>query len=384
MLKRRFIPYIVGSCIVALIFLSYVGYREYQKQVEFEAFMSKVQTTLDKETNPPEQMEARLQGKATGVPATTARHPIDVSVPPIQVGVMSKEEEAAFEPVDWSKIPPELRAKMNKLDNAPMKLQRIQTPNGNVHFIELPAGIDYSEVEITVSEDMARHPTFPPPGSFPQERSVRKSDIPEGEDVEEYLYKMDWASYLNVSVQEVGRMMERGHLPQRTNIERTPVIEFPIEALIGDDDHSGSSGSIDDARRSGEHRAEAPVSNGGLSEDTRRAPVPADVPTYLPIQSYIKSKLSNLASEGLEGSKTSALTTKSIEMRLRERLSPEHFSKAQQLIEQFGTEEGLRRLRATDPEAARQFERHPPVSPRKQAENRGPERDTPDGEESER
>jgi hypothetical protein len=40
MLKRRFIPYIVGGCIVALIFLSYVGYREYQNHVEFQAFIS--------------------------------------------------------------------------------------------------------------------------------------------------------------------------------------------------------------------------------------------------------------------------------------------------------------------------------------------------------
>lgn len=33
---------------------------------------------------------------------------------------------------------------MEQLNNTSMKLQRIQTPNGKVHFIELPAGIDYS------------------------------------------------------------------------------------------------------------------------------------------------------------------------------------------------------------------------------------------------
>lgn len=40
-----------------------------------------------------------------------------------------------------------------------------------------------------------------------------------------------------------------------------------------------------------------------------------------------------------------------------EELSPKRFSKAQQLIDQYGTDEGLRRLREMDPEAARQFER---------------------------
>lgn len=45
-------------------------------------------------------------------------------------------------------------------------------------------------------------------------------------------------------------------------------------------------------------------------------------------------------------------------------LSPERFDKAQQLIDQYGTEEGLRRFREMDPEAAQQFEqerRSPPT-----------------------
>ena len=49
-------------------------------------------------------------------------------------------------------------------------------------------------------------------------------------------------------------------------------------------------------------------------------------------------------------------TAESIEGQLREGLSQERFDKAQQLIDQYGTEEGLRQLRKTDPEVARQFE----------------------------
>ena len=40
-----------------------------------------------------------------------------------------------------------------------------------------------------------------------------------------------------------------------------------------------------------------------------------------------------------------------------EQLSLERFDKARQLIDEYGTEEGLRRFREMDPEEARQFER---------------------------
>ena len=63
-------------------------------------------------------------------------------------------------------------------------------------------------------------------------------------------------------------------------------------------------------------------------------------------------------------------------------LPNEQREQAQQLIDQYGTEEGLRRLRESDPDAARQLERHPPISPRKQGENKEPAREVPDEVES--
>ena len=58
------------------------------------------------------------------------------------------------------------------------------------------------------------------------------------------------------------------------------------------------------------------------------------------------------------------LTVSNQETESHDGVSPERFDKAQQLIDQYGREEGLRRLREMDPEAARQFEREerkPPV-----------------------
>ena len=384
MLNRRFTPYLVIAGLIALLSVCYVGYREYQKHTEFEAFMSKVQATLDNDANPPEQTETRSKGTDTGASVSTARHRIDASVPPIQVGIMSKEnEETAFEPIDWSEVSPELRAKWEHFDPGPMTLQRIQTPNGNVHFIELPAGIDYSEVDITVSEDMASTPTFPPTGSFDDVVSVKKPDIPEGEDVEAYLYKMRWASFLGVSVEEVGKQIERGHLPPRPSItERTPVIEFPINELIGDDNRSGSVVSVDEARRSGEYRAEAPVSDGELSEDTQRAPVPADVPRSPSNLSGVLESSHHSITSGEKTKTPTPPTAESIETQLREQLSPKRFNQVQQLIKQYGTEEGLRRLREMDPEAARRFESDKSRPGRERRPDSIP--DAPDSEESER
>ena len=65
------------------------------------------------------------------------------------------------------------------------------------------------------------------------------------------------------------------------------------------------------------------------------------------------------------------LTPEGIEAELSQGVSADRFDKAQQLIDEYGTAEGLRRLREMDPEAARQFER----------ERRGaPSREVPSGD----
>ncbi len=83
------------------------------------------------------------------------------------------------------------------------------------------------------------------------------------------------------------------------------------------------------------------------------------------------------------------LTPEGIEAELSQGLSLERFDKAQDLIDQYGTEEGLRRLRESDPDAARQFEsdKSRPGRERLRSESlrpSEPSRDVPNGEESER
>ena len=70
-------------------------------------------------------------------------------------------------------------------------------------------------------------------------------------------------------------------------------------------------------------------------------------------------------------------TNEALETTLKERLSSERFERAMGTLERYGQEEGLRRLRESDPELAKQIE-----SSRR--DDREHPRDTPEGEESER
>ena len=120
----------------------------------------------------------------------------------------------------------------------------------------------------------------------------------------------------------------------------------------------------------GDYSATDPFSEGSINADASGAPVRSDSPpSPSDLPDMVESTPSPPSVEHLE----KQLTPQGIEAEL-EGLSTNSVSKAQQLIDQYGTEEGLRRLREMNPEAARQFERERrPV----------PSRDVPDGGQSE-
>ena len=116
-------------------------------------------------------------------------------------------------------------------------------------------------------------------------------------------------------------------------------------------------------------------SGRSINEDA--PPVRSDVPVSPSDLPDIVKPISPQSAADIEKQSTPAR----IEAELGEGLSPDRFDKVQQLIDQYGTEEGLSRLREMDPDAARQFERgHPPQSPREQGEGT---RTVPDGGQSE-
>ena len=90
-------------------------------------------------------------------------------------------------------------------------------------------------------------------------------------------------------------------------------------------------------------------SEGGNTDTASEAPVSA---SFLP--EIVESMPSRQSEIG--GDVSNKMPTPPIFESIGEQLSPERLDKARQLIDEYGTEEGLRRLRASDPEAARRFE----------------------------
>lgn len=111
-----------------------------------------------------------------------------------------------------------------------------------------------------------------------------------------------------------------------------------------------------------------PGSDGGISEDISKTPVREEASPVTSDSSALRRK------------QQSVFPTDKAE------------NKVQQLIQQYGTEEGLRRLRESDPEAAQQFEqehlrsdlaKRGPRSDRRNLRSSEPSPDAPDSEESE-
>ena len=90
-------------------------------------------------------------------------------------------------------------------------------------------------------------------------------------------------------------------------------------------------------------------SEGVLNTDT--APVGSEAPVSASFQPETPSRRGETGGEF-----THQTPPPSASAIIGEGLSLDSFDKAQQLIDQYGTVEGLRRLRETDPDAVRQFE----------------------------
>ncbi len=127
------------------------------------------------------------------------------------------------------------------------------------------------------------------------------------------------------------------------------------------------------------------ISSGSIDEDiedidflparSERAPVMPEAKPSVP-SDHVHPEDGH-GHEGITVKPPAPTAAKDVEAAGWEGLSSEQRAQAKQLFDEYGAEEGLRRLREFDPEAARRFERYPPQSPRKQGENRG--RDVPEG-----
>ena len=348
MLNRRFITCLIVVGIIVFLSVCYMGYRAYQKHVEFEEFMlttAEFERSSDKDTSTSERTEEEISIQSES--HTPNPQPVKVR----------------FKTQPLLPRPPNSRITgIVRLTPENMVKRDIQTPDGEIHTIwvhqdaELREGMSLTQEFINSS----KRPPMPERKQEITEMVVRKADIPEGEDVETYANKLHIASEYGVSIEEAERMLARGQIRIEV-IERTPVEEFTFDEFF---------------QETGLDTAPIPPRRGEV--DTGRSSTHSETPPTTPEPNLVNKAHVHHGAEHLHETQN----VESQAMQLREQLSPERFDKARQLIDQYGTEEGLRRLRESDPDAARQFERHRPISPRKQGENKEPAREVPDKVES--
>lgn len=359
MFKACLKNYLIAVGILALFFISFFGYRAYQGHRDFEDFMSKaraLQQSIDKDTLPSDNTEDDTEG---------AHHANDFqegdSLPTVKVMKHKNAEpgpNSRFFPADE-----DMKSKRS-FTPAEMVKKRVLTPDGETHTIWLPPGFEVKDGD-EMSVDLFTR--LPPPNfevAMAKGIVIKHSDVPEGESINSHISDRFLSNLYGISVEEVRKRRESGDVLMQVKHREIHPIAHPVEEFI---DNEPLSRPVPEN-----------VSAGGTDGDTDTATVHSDV-------SASPSDLSRVAEPTPSPPSMSdiekQLTPQRIESELSEGLSPDRFDKAQQLIDQYGTEEGLRRLREMDPEAARRFESdksRPGREPRL-----APSRDVPYGEQSE-
>ena len=430
MLKHRFSHYIVGTCIVAFLVVSYVGYRAYQKYVEFQALMSNAQAfnrsivgqhdhSSDDHTHHGKGAPVASDSENTGAGEQTDSGPdlayqVDRTPDGDYVYNIADRLYASKEPMtqnsieiqEWlhtGKMTPAVKeviqvAEELREESELNVIQTVVTPDGKLHKVIVPKWAQYEEGDALLQSELdppeiddAALGQKPWLNNQVEIDGVWHSPPEEYYSIEDpyerraYFNKFSWSLQHGISMTEVEKKIAAGELPaplsefdKRRVDEIQPMIERikmlapsasplsdkpPVKvSFLPDED----PGALPGWARKGE--GELPLgsdkaaatysgadtfSDRGINEDARGGPVRSNVPLS---PSDLSRVVESLPSPPSVANIENQLTPEGIAAELSEGLSTNPFDKAQQLIDQYGTEEGLRRLREMDPEAARRFE----------------------------
>ena len=315
--------------------------------------------------------------------------------------------QRSIEIEEWiltGKMPPSVKEAIRKANQV---TQTVVTSDGKLHTVVVPRDSQYEEGDAILQSEldpriMDWSPVLAEPllaqtekywlhnkliidgvDYFPSEEYYSIEDPYERQ---AYFNKFTWSIEYDISMAEVEKRIAAGELPQplsesdkrmvdeiekqmeryRMLAKRTPKRSDKPPVKVGflpDEGKdalpgwkrkevgnlpSGSSATVD-----GVDPGTDIVSEQGINEDTRGATVVSDVPRAPSDVPNMVKPISPQSVADIE----KQLTPQRIESELTEGLSTDPANKAQQFIDQYGTEEGLRRLQESDPEAARQFER---------------------------
>ena len=432
-LIRRFAFRCLAGSGLCLIF--YFVYVAHHNHVEIERLLRDTQNEIQSQDGSPYASSGNTKNSKTEVKRTppehehnhhdNAGHPDLTHVYTANGTLIESNEPLSQESIElyeWirtGKITPavEEQLRLHALDKKNV-IQRVVSPDGKLHQVIVPRDSQYEEGDAILRSELDPPMLFDAPikrsspvvtirgvdYSVPDEYHAIKDEYAR----EEYLHKFVWSVENGVSMAEVEKKVEKGeldfllsddhkrHVNQQIAMqERQKMLSGEIPLLsnkppvkvsfLPDEGVNARPGWM--IKQEAEVLASILTSTGGdnreilggesISEDASGTPVRSDVPVSPSDLSDTVKPISPQSVEGIE----KQLTPEGIESDLTKGLSADRFDKAQQLIDQYGTEEGLRRLREMDPEAARQFERgHPPQSPREQGEG---SRTVPDGGQSE-
>ena len=435
MLKGRFLPYIVGSCVVVLLgvaYLSYVNYKADQNHQEWVAEMTAFQRSIEgrhDHSSPPHSHHGEEESIAARNETTKHEgdNPAFVGMTPdgeysydIAGRLYISEEPMSQKEIDVNKYL--LTGEMTPLVSLAIRetqeshemlfegkvVQTVLGPDGQRHQVLVPSWEQYEEGD-TILESEINNPFLEmlEGAANSETRTPRRKIITEAGEVhplpaeyyaiedpyeqEEYFKKFDQSIQLGTSIAGIEKMIAAGNLDlsltetekemvdqELAILERrrpfsrgvVPLSDKPpvkVRVISEEDVQQGdvrSSHSSDNPQALSRAYSETDtVSGETLPVDTEGILSPSDLPDMgKPIS---PPNVADIEKQ---------LTPEGIEAELSEGLSTSPVDKAQQLIDEYGTAEGLRRLKEMDPEAARQFEqRHRPV----------PSRDVPDGVQSE-
>lgn len=433
MFNHRLIPYLIVASIVVFISVCYIGYRAYQNHVEFERLIADAQEGFNR------SVEGHHSHSSEALPHVSKGQPLQKREPKVSESNHQKEsehDEAIFvseegtmkietdmpmskeylEIEQWvmtGETTPYIEQKLKGRAESQLYLvnQRVVAPDGQIHTVVVHRDYQYKEGDKIFKSQIE------PPDIEPIEHASIiiddvEYDLPEEYysiedpyDRQVYSKKFWWSVENGVSMAEVEKKIEKGELDfSLSKIEKGYIDEEvareerhrlllekqklpvsnkpPVKVSFLPDE---GEGALPGWRQKGESPGPENISEEGKPLDTETAPGNSDSPlSPSDLPDMVEPTPARPSEAEMEVSnKTSTLpTAESIETQLREGLSPERFDKAKQLIDQYGAEEGLRRFREVDPEAAQQFERHRLRSERLRPAE--PSRDAPDGEQSQR
>ena len=372
---RRFAPYLIVAGILAFLAVSYVSYREYQSYVEIQELVSNAvafRQSLDKEIQAEgnstdwqgarkgNHAESATSGFVTSQMKHATTHRGDASKKAVKVKILTPEVVAKYTGGDRhkaiivSKGPPPPVEVGQTWTADDMVTQFIELPDGKVVKALVVPGEEIREGDRVSAEYIE---------SVRDKRSEIEIDgkvfeVPSDADRNLYMKKALWARILDTSVEEVESHIANQELIVKRDGEPLTAEETKI--------------NFDFLRKIPKFepflRSERPDLYDDPPVHDHTHQFPSDSLEFESDGVDVSSSQSTQSDSGKVERQppvpSAPLTVSSQETESHDGLSPDSFSKARQLIDQYGTEEGLRRLRESDPDAARQFERErrkPPI-----------------------